>query len=255
MRMVAEACAFIEAEAAMPSLARLAARAGMSPPSFLRAFTAETGVTPRSFAERVHGMRAAARPAGQGPALRLAWLDSRFGRVLLAATPRGACFLGFGDPEPALVGDLLRRFPGAAPVPDALRHLVRPVAAYLADPSAGLVLPLDLHGTPFQQQVWRALTRIPTGRTQTYSALAATIGRPEATRAVARACATNPVSLAVPCHRMLGADGALTGYRWGLAHKAALLAAERTDKIDARASRFGPGIPDVVSSVSRGSAR
>jgi AraC family transcriptional regulator of adaptative response/methylated-DNA-[protein]-cysteine methyltransferase len=101
------------------------------------------------------------------------------------------------------------------------------VAGFLAEPEAALTLPLDLRGTAFQRRVWEALTRIPLGETRTYSGLAAEMGLPAATRAVARACARNPVSLAVPCHRVVGASGDLTGYRWGVPRKAALLAGER----------------------------
>ena len=99
--------------------------------------------------------------------------------------------------------------------------------AFIEEPKAALALPLDLRGTAFQRRVWEALQAIPCGETTTYAALAAAIGAPLAVRAAARACATNPVSLAVPCHRVLGKTGDLTGYRWGLPRKRALLAKER----------------------------
>jgi AraC family transcriptional regulator of adaptative response/methylated-DNA-[protein]-cysteine methyltransferase len=104
---------------------------------------------------------------------------------------------------------------------------VRQVAAFIAEPAAALNLPLDLRGTAFQRQVWERLRTIPLGETRTYAGLAAEIGNPAAVRAVARACARNPVSLAVPCHRVVGSGGDLTGYRWGVPRKAALLAGER----------------------------
>jgi AraC family transcriptional regulator of adaptative response/methylated-DNA-[protein]-cysteine methyltransferase len=144
--------------------------------------------------------------------------DCRFGPLLLGATGQGLCFLGFGEPPEALEADLRRRFPLAriSPDPDALAASLRQVLAFLGDPRVGLDLPLDLHGTEFQRRVWDALVRIPLGETRTYAALAAEIGAPPAAaRAVGRACALNPVSLAVPCHRMVGGDGGLHGYRWG----------------------------------------
>jgi len=101
------------------------------------------------------------------------------------------------------------------------------VVGFIAEPAAALELPLDLRGTAFQRQVWEALRRIPLGETRTYSGLAAEMGMPKATRAVARACAQNKVSLAVPCHRVVGRDGDLTGYRWGVERKRALLAGEK----------------------------
>jgi AraC family transcriptional regulator of adaptative response/methylated-DNA-[protein]-cysteine methyltransferase len=139
------------------------------------------------------------------------------------------CFIGFAEPPAALEGDLRARFPKARIVPAGpeLAETVRRVAAFIAEPAAALALPLDLRGTAFQRQVWEALQRIPLGETRTYAGLAAEIGNPAAVRAVARACARNPVSLAVPCHRVVGADGDLTGYRWGVPRKAALLEGER----------------------------
>ena len=126
------------------------------------------------------------------------------------------------------MGDLRRRFPEAVLCPDdaGLADLLAAVLAFIAEPAAALSLPLDLRGTAFQQRVWAALGRIPPGETRTYADVAAAIGAPAAVRAVARSCATNPVSLAVPCHRVVGRNGDLTGYRWGVPRKEALLARE-----------------------------
>jgi AraC family transcriptional regulator of adaptative response/methylated-DNA-[protein]-cysteine methyltransferase len=119
----------------------------------------------------------------------------------------------------------------------ALAATLEAVLAFLAAPLAGLDLPLDLRGTLFQKRVWDALGRIPPGQTRSYAEVAAMIGQPRAVRAVARSCATNPVSLAVPCHRVIGRDGTLTGYRWGIERKRALLEGEATGAPRRRAER------------------
>jgi len=264
---VRAACAMIEAAETMPGLAALADRAGYARHHFLRLFREITGVTPRSYAEGVRGRRlqaslaagervaeavagagfgsesrvyeetgkhlgmtpGAARRGGAGETIRIAHAESVMGPLLVGATQTGICFIGFAEPPEALEGDLRTRFPKARiePADAALAETVRQVAGFIAQPAAALALPLDLRGTAFQRQVWEALTRIPLGETRTYGGLAAEIGHPAAVRAVARACARNPVSLAVPCHRVVGADGDLTGYRWGVPRKAALLAGER----------------------------
>jgi AraC family transcriptional regulator of adaptative response/methylated-DNA-[protein]-cysteine methyltransferase len=264
---VRAACAMIEAAETMPGLAALAARAGYARHHFLRLFRDVTGVTPRSYAEGVRGRRlqaalaagdrvaeavagagfgsesrvyedtarhlgmtpGAARRGGQGEVIRIAHAASAMGPLLVGATEAGVCFIGFAEPPEALEGDLRARFPKARIVPaDAeLAETVARVAAFIAEPAAALALPLDLRGTAFQRRVWEALQRIPLGETRSYAGLAAEIGNPAAVRAVARACARNPVALAVPCHRVVGSGGDLTGYRWGVPRKAALLEAER----------------------------
>jgi AraC family transcriptional regulator of adaptative response/methylated-DNA-[protein]-cysteine methyltransferase len=264
---VQAACAMIEAAETMPSLAALAARAGYARHHFLRLFRDITGVTPRSYAEGVRARRlqaalaagdrvaeavagagfgsesrvyedtarhlgmtpGAARRGGQGEEIRIAHADSAMGPLLVGATTSGICFIGFAEPPGALEGDLRARFPQARilPADAALAAIVRQVAAFIAEPNAALALPLDLRGTAFQRRVWEALQRIPLGETRSYAGLAAEIGNPAAVRAVARACARNPVALAVPCHRVVGSSGDLTGYRWGTPRKAALLAGER----------------------------
>src|SRR5690606_17860378 len=136
--------------------------------------------------------------------------------------------IAFGDTEDGLLADLRARFPRASlePAHDQDAELVRRVIALVDDPKRAAALPLDVRGTAFQQLVWTALTRIEPGETVTYGELARRIGRPTATRAVAAACGANPLAVAVPCHRVIGADGTLTGYRWGVERKRALLERE-----------------------------
>ncbi len=265
--IVADACAFIEGEPSIPSLERLAARSGYSRFHFLRLFRNHTGLTPRVYAEGVRARRlqnslakgtrvadavqdagfgsesrvyehtgkllgmtpGVLRRGGAGEVIRTAAADSPFGRILVGTTQAGVCYLGFAEPEEALMRDLRRRFPQAVVVPDeaGLGVTLAAILAYLGEPRAGLALPLDLRGTAFQQRVWAALCQIPPGETRSYAQVAAMIEAPRAARAVARSCATNPVALAVPCHRIVGSDGKLTGYRWGLPQKQALLAEEK----------------------------
>ena len=265
--VVRDACGFIEASEDMPSLEALAKRAGYSRFHFLRMFRDHTGLTPRSYAEGVRARRlhdaladgervadavagagygsesrvyektgallgmtpGAARRGGEGEVIRTAIADCPFGRLLVGATDAGVCFIGFAEPDAALLGDLRRRFPRARLVADdaALTGTVRAVLDFIDEPREALDLPLDLRGTAFQLRVWQALTRIPPGETRTYGQLAEMIGNRRAVRAVARSCATNPVSLAVPCHRVIGKNGDLTGYRWGVPRKRALLSKER----------------------------
>jgi AraC family transcriptional regulator, regulatory protein of adaptative response / methylated-DNA-[protein]-cysteine methyltransferase len=265
--VVRDASAFIEAQEDIPSLETLAARSGYSRFHFLRMFRDHTGLTPRSYAEGVRARRlqaalsngdrvadavagagygsesrvyektatllgmtpGAARRGGQGEVIRTASADCPFGRLLVGATEKGVCFIGFAEPDEALMGDLRRRFPKAEITVDdpALADTVEAVVGFLAEPKQALDLPLDLRGTAFQQRVWRTLQQIQPGQTRTYAQLAAMAGNPKAIRAVARSCATNPVSLAVPCHRVIGSDGDLTGYRWGVPRKQALLEQEK----------------------------
>jgi AraC family transcriptional regulator of adaptative response/methylated-DNA-[protein]-cysteine methyltransferase len=265
--VVRDACTHIEAQEAIPSLDELARRSGYSKFHFLRMFRDIMGVTPRAYAEGVRAKRlqaslaagervadavagagygsesrvyehtsrllgmtpGAARRGGLGETIRTAFAECPFGRLLVGATERGVCFLGFAEPDEALLADLRRRFPRARVEKDdaGLAETVRAVLAFIEEPKQALSLPLDLRGTAFQQRVWAALCRIPPGQTRSYAEVAAMIGEPRAVRAVARSCATNPVPLAVPCHRVIGSDGKLTGYRWGVPRKQALLEAEK----------------------------
>jgi len=171
----------------------------------------------------------AVRRGGAGEVIRTAFADCPFGRLLVGATDKGVCFIGFAEPDDALLCDLRRRFPRARIEADdaALAGTVRAVLDFLEEPKQALGLPLDLRGTAFQQRVWRTLCRIPLGETRSYGEVARMIGDANAVRAVARSCARNPVALAVPCHRVIGSDGSLTGYRWGVPRKRALLEKER----------------------------
>src|SRR5580658_496301 len=265
--VVRDACSAIEAAETIPSLEALAKRAGYSRFHFLRMFRDHTGVTPRGYAEGVRAGRlqaalaggarvadavaeagfgsesrvyektgailgmtpGAARRGGAGEVIRTAFADCPFGRLLVGARDKGVCFIGFAEPDDALMGDLRRRFPRARFAADdsGLEDTLDAVLAFLEEPKQALDLPLDLRGTAFQQRVWKTLCQIPVGETRSYAELAAMTGNPKAVRAVARSCATNPVALAVPCHRVVGSDGGLTGYRWGVPRKKALLERER----------------------------
>jgi len=147
---------------------------------------------------------------------------------LVAATPKGVCAIEFGDSAHELVDRLRARFPKAQfePGDSGFREWVGKVLAKVERPASVLDLPLDVQGTVFQQQVWAALRDIPAGQTQTYSEVATRIGKPRAVRAVASACASNTLAVAIPCHRVVRASGEMSGYRWGVARKKALLERE-----------------------------
>ena len=260
---VVEACRFLATDDP-PDLAALADAAGLSRFHFHRVFKQLVGVAPKAYAAAERGRRAreqlaagatvtaaaagfgsasrfyaaapgqlgmapaAYRAGGRGEAIRFAVGASSLGSVLVAATDVGVCAVFLGDDPAALVAELRRRFPQAnvRPADAAFGATVSKVVALVEAPAAAFDLPLDLRGTAFQVRVWEALRRIPAGTTVTYSKLAEQLGQPTAARAVARACATNHVSVAVPCHRVVGATGALTGYRWGVERKAELLKRE-----------------------------
>jgi AraC family transcriptional regulator of adaptative response/methylated-DNA-[protein]-cysteine methyltransferase len=166
---------------------------------------------------------------GDGETIRFACGKSSLGPVLVAASEKGVCAILLGDDLEELARDLARRFPRATLLPGdrAFGQTVAAVIRRVEDPRAPLaLLPLDLRGTLFQQKVWRALAEIPLGQTATYAAIARRLGRPKAARAVAAACAANPLAVAVPCHRVVRSDASLSGYRWGIPRKRALLARE-----------------------------
>ena len=184
------------------------------------------GMTPGSY-----------RRGGAGARIRYALFDTALGAALVAATEQGVCAVSLGGKAEVLVADLEQDFPLADVTRDdeAVGPWAEPVLRALAGASgesltdaarALLALPLDVRGTAFQCQVWAALRQIPVGETRTYGEVAAAIGRPKAVRAVAGACGANPVALVVPCHRVVGADGALRGYRWGPERKRRLLELE-----------------------------
>jgi AraC family transcriptional regulator of adaptative response/methylated-DNA-[protein]-cysteine methyltransferase len=204
--------AIYEAGYGSASRAYEAAPLGMTPGKFLAGGRGET-------------IRYAIASSKQNPAL---------GSIIVGATERGICWLALGATEEELEASLRTEFPAAEIVPDP--QLAKTVTAILEGvgrhkaESAGSALPLDLRGTAFQLRVWKALQQIPAGETRTYSGLATEMGMPKATRAVARACALNRVSVLVPCHRVVGVSGSLTGYRWGVERKRELLNKEGVNK-------------------------
>jgi AraC family transcriptional regulator of adaptative response/methylated-DNA-[protein]-cysteine methyltransferase len=167
---------------------------------------------------------------GKGAHIRYTLFTDEIGKVIIAATQTGVCFLGLGTDPQHLITELQQDFPAATLAHDdaALVDYVAVVRAYLAAGAPHPDLPLDIRWTAFQRRVWRALMDIPVGETRSYRQIADHIGAPKAVRAVGRACASNPVSLLVPCHRAVGSDGSLRGYRWGLARKQRLLDHEAT---------------------------
>lgn len=181
--------------------------------------TGHGGVTPASY-----------RRGGAGACIVWTTVSSSIGRVLVAATAKGACFVAVGATDAELEAAIRTEFPcatltrGSRPL---LRQLAAAARAAARAKPVTWEMPADIVGTAFQWRVWRALTRIPPGRVASYAELAKTIGRPSAVRAVARACATNPLALVVPCHRVVGAGGELRGYRWGTERKGRLLLREQ----------------------------
>jgi AraC family transcriptional regulator, regulatory protein of adaptative response / methylated-DNA-[protein]-cysteine methyltransferase len=153
---------------------------------------------------------------------------SSLGQALVARSSSGVCAILLGADDEGLVADLAARFPKAKLTADddVVHDDLTKVIRFVDKPSRGLDLPLDLRGTPFQCRVWETLRTIPIGTTITYRELARSIGQPHSVRAVAAACASNPIALAIPCHRVLGSDGNLTGYRWGIERKCELLKRE-----------------------------
>ena len=185
----------------------------------------QLGMTPATYAR-----------GGTGIGIAYATVPTSLGRLLVAATERGVCRVALGDNAAALEADLLAEFTGARVVQDKsgkLEGWVEAILAYLDGHEPHLDLPLDIRATAFQRRVWQELQKIPFGTTRSYADVARRIGQPQASRAVARACATNPVALVIPCHRVVREDGELGGYRWGLERKRTLVNLEsktRTSK-------------------------
>lgn len=263
-------CRFIETAESAPTLAELATRAGMSPHHLHRVFKGITGLTPKAYAAahraqrlrrelqrsetvtealyeagynsdtrfyeeapRVLGMTPSDYRAGGAHAeIRFAIGECSLGAILVAQSARGVCAILLGaDPE-ALVRELQDQFPAAALMGGEadFEQLVARVVGFVEAPRQGLDLPLDIRGTAFQQRVWQALRNIPAGTTVSYTELAQRLGAPRAVRAVAGACAANVLAVAIPCHRVVRKDGDLSGYRWGVERKRALLDREQ-DKV------------------------
>jgi AraC family transcriptional regulator of adaptative response/methylated-DNA-[protein]-cysteine methyltransferase len=248
------------------SLARLAAAVGLSPSHFHRMFKAGTGLTPKDYAqahraERVRehltqgqsvtatiyeagfnstgrfyektadmlGMTPSRyRAGGADEDIRFAVGQSSLGAILVASSEKGVAAILMGEDPAALVRDLQDRFPRARLIGGDTQYeeLVARVVGFIEAPQIGLDLPLDVRGTAFQQRVWRALGEIPPGKTLSYSEIARAIGAPGAVRAVAGACASNNIAVAIPCHRVVRNDGSLSGYAWGVERKRALIARE-----------------------------
>jgi len=193
--------------------------AGYGSPSRVYGSIRMPGMTPATYGR-----------GGLGATIEWMAIDSSIGRILVAGTKSGLCFVEIDRDDAALVKTLRAEFPAATIADKASTSLEALALAAKAIAEAGPVpanLPLDIQGTAFQWRVWRALTEIPRGETRTYTDIANAIGKPNAVRAVAHACATNPISLVVPCHRVVGRDGTLRGYRWGLGVKRALIERER----------------------------
>lgn len=256
---VAEVCRLIDTAEATPGLGDLAKHAGMSRFHFHRLFKAATGLTPKAYAaghratriraaldrrhtvteavfeagfnssgrfyetsNQVLGMRPKDyRAGGVNTEIYFAIGECSLGAILVAMSRRGVCAILLGEDPDALVQDLQDRFPRADLIGgDAdFEHLVAKVVGFIEAPAVGLDLPLDIRGTAFQQRVWQALREIPVGTTASYAEIARRIGSPKAVRAVARACAANTLAVAIPCHRVIRSDGALSGYRWGVERK------------------------------------
>jgi AraC family transcriptional regulator, regulatory protein of adaptative response / methylated-DNA-[protein]-cysteine methyltransferase len=264
--MVTESCRVIAASPTVPSLEQLASAAGMSPFHFHRVFKAITGLTPRQYAAAGRGERmreelgrsrnvTAAiyqsgynsnagfygestqvlgmtptiyRTGGANADIRFAVGECSLGSILVARSEIGVCAILLGDDPDALARDLQDRFPKATIIGgDAeFEELVAKVVGLVESPKLGLDLPLDVRGTAFQRRVWQALQEIPAGSTASYTEIAARIGSPTSVRAVAQACAANPLAVAIPCHRVVRNDGGLSGYRWGVERKRTLLQRE-----------------------------
>ncbi len=268
--MVSDLCRRIEAADRTPSLDELAKHAGISVHHLHRVFKAATGLTPRAYAaahrakrvraeldrgasvtdaiygagynsnsrfyeesDGVLGMTPSAwRAGGANTDIRFAVGLCSLGSILVAASERGVCAILLGDDPDALTRELQDRFPHARLIGgDAkFERLVARVVGFVEAPQLGLDLPLDVRGTAFQQRVWQALRAIPPGETASYSEVARRIGAPKSVRAVAGACAANALAVAIPCHRVVRNDGGLSGYRWGVERKRALLAREARGK-------------------------
>lgn len=263
---VTQACRIIEESETTLALEDLARQIGMSMYHFHRVFKQITGLTPRQYAagqrekrvrdELGHGRvvtdaifdagynsnsrfyeksnealgmtPSSYRAGGAGTVIRFAIGECSLGSILVAQSDRGICAILLGDDPDKLARDLQDSFPRANLVggDTSFEELVAKVVGFIEAPGIGLNLPLDVRGTAFQQRVWQALREIPAGQTVSYTDIARRIGAPKSVRAVAQACATNKLAVAIPCHRVVRNDGALAGYRWGVERKRTLLEKE-----------------------------
>jgi AraC family transcriptional regulator of adaptative response/methylated-DNA-[protein]-cysteine methyltransferase len=266
-RVVAHTLQLLDTGDAPPSLAQLSEAVGLSSSHLQRVFRRATGLSPRQYAaaQRLQRFKAglkqgrsvtgamydagygssrglyeqasqhlgmapgAYKQGGMAEQIAYTLTDSPIGRMLVAATTRGICAVYFGE-DAALVQELREEYPRAVLVraDDGLRSTASTIRDYLGRSGPHrLDLPIDVQATAFQSRVWKALREIPYGQTRSYAQIAEAIGEPRAVRAVARACATNPVAVVVPCHRVVRSDGTLGGYRWGVQRKRAVLDRER----------------------------
>lgn len=267
--LVAELCRRIERAETAPTLAELAEQAGLSRYHLQRVFKAVTGISPAAYARGHRQQRLsrslrqptsvtdaayaagyasssqfyreASEVLGMSPRdyqrqgrntrIRFAVGQCSLGAILVAASEQGICAIALGDDPQALVEELQSQFRHAELVGGdrGFERQVAMVVGLVEQPHLALELPLDIRGTAFQQRVWQALRAIPPGQTVSYSDIARAIGAPTSVRAVAGACAANRLAVAIPCHRVVRSDGGLSGYRWGIARKQALLAREQRD--------------------------
>jgi AraC family transcriptional regulator of adaptative response/methylated-DNA-[protein]-cysteine methyltransferase len=264
---VTEACRMIEESEQVPSLAALAMHAGISTFHFHRLFKAATGLTPKEYAnahranrvrsglerngtvtEAIYGAGfnsngrfyeasnemlgmtpSAYRAGGVNTDIHFALGECSLGSILVAKSTRGICAISLGDDPDVLAKELQDRFPNANLIGGDARfeQWISRVVGFIEAPGIGLDLPLDVRGTAFQQRVWQALREIPIGTTASYAEIARRIGSPDAARAVAQACASNALAVVIPCHRVVRNDGQLSGYRWGVERKRALIDREQ----------------------------
>lgn len=264
---VATACRMITEAEEFPSLEQLSKAVKMSPGYFHRLFKAATGLTPKGYANahradrvkkaltkretvteaiyeagfnsngrfyadssKMLGMKPKEyRDGGVGNTIRFAIGECSLGSILVASSEKGVCAILMGSDPNALARDLQDQFPKAHLIggDDKYEKLVAKVVGFIEAPKIGFDLPLDIRGTVFQQRVWKELQRIPAGKTASYSEVASRIGFPKSARAVAQACGANTIAVAIPCHRVLRNRGEISGYRWGVDRKQALLARER----------------------------
>jgi len=263
---VAGICRLIEDADTVPGLEELASCAGLSTYHFHRVFKAATGLTPKAYAAAHRARRVRTeldrsgtvteaifdagydstgrfyeesgemlgmtpsnyRKGGANTEIRFAIGECSLGSILVATSGRGVCAIHLGDDPDTLARELQDRFARADLIggDKEFEQLVAKVVGFVESPRLGLNLPLDVRGTAFQQRVWQALRKIPAGSTASYADIAMRIGSPKSVRAVARACAANTLAVAIPCHRVVKNDGALSGYRWGVERKRALLERE-----------------------------
>lgn len=264
--IVAEACRLIETSEELRTLDELADKVGMSPFYFHRQFKAITGLTPKQWASAHRAKKVRAelsgrtsvtsaiygagfnsnsrfyehsnevlgmtpttyRNGGKDADIRFAVGQTSLGAILVAQSDKGICAITLGDDPDELVRDLQDRFPRANLIggDTEFESLVARVVGCVEAPRIGLDLPLDIRGTAFQERVWQALRQVPAGVTVSYTDIARRIGEPKAVRAVAQACGANNIAVAIPCHRVVRNDGALSGYRWGVDRKRTLLERE-----------------------------